>query len=209
MQVKICGITRPEDADLASNLGADAIGLIFYAGSPRHVSIAAAKEVLAAIGPYVTVNALFVNAAQSEVESVLSELPISMLQFHGNESADFCEQFNRPYVKSIAVASHQDFSPVYAEYSGASAFLFDTAVKGAHGGTGIAFDWTIMPPRTEKPRILAGGLTPDNVEQAIGTASPDAVDVSSGVESSPGVKDAQKLEQFILRAKSAVKENSA
>ena len=209
MQVKICGITRPEDAYLASSFGADAIGLIFYKGSPRHISVATAKDVLATIGPYVNVNALFVNASQREVESVLSELPISMLQFHGSESADFCEQFDRPYVKSIAVASHQDFSPVYAQYSGASAFLFDTAVKGAHGGTGMAFDWTIMPPRIEKPRILAGGLTPENIQQAIGMASPDAVDVSSGVEASPGVKDAQKLEQFILRAKSAVKENSA
>jgi|TARA_E500000178_G_scaffold309608_1_gene324099 phosphoribosylanthranilate isomerase len=209
VQVKICGITRPEDAYLASSLGADAIGLIFYSGSPRHVSIAMAKDVLSATGPYINVNALFVNAAKSEVESVLSALPISMLQFHGDESAGFCEQFDRPYVKSIAVASHRDFSPVYTQYSGASAFLFDTAVKGAHGGTGIAFDWTIMPLRAPKPRILAGGLTADNIQKAIATACPDAVDVSSGVEASPGVKDAHKLEQFILRAKSAVKENSA
>lgn len=209
MQVKICGITQPDDAALAVSLGADAIGLIFFEGSPRCVSIAAARDIVAAVGPYTAINALFVNASASNIEQVLSAMPISMLQFHGSESASFCEQFWRPYVKSISVAGTFDMSPIYAEYQGACGFLFDTAVKGAHGGTGMAFDWTIMPPPVGRPRILAGGLTPDNVNEAISVAMPDAVDVSSGVEVSPGIKDARKLEQFIERAKAVAKENSA
>ena len=206
MQVKICGITLIEDALVAVDAGADALGLIFYAGSPRGIDVEQAREIVRAVPPYTTVTALFVNPERPLVQRVLKALPISQLQFHGNEPAEFCRGFERPYVKSIAVSTDDEMQQVMREHSASRAFLFDTLVPGKHGGTGKTFDWTKIPAKNVGHRVLAGGLNAENVAEAIRIGSPDAVDVSSGVESRPGVKDHDLVRRFVAAAKQAGKE---
>ena len=156
--------------------------------------------------PYTTVTALFVNPERSLVERVLKAVPISQLQFHGNESAEFCRGFERPYVKSIAVSTEDEMQQIMREHSASRAFLFDTLVPGKHGGTGKTFDWTKIPAKNVGHRVLAGGLNAENVAEAIRIGAPDAVDVSSGVESSAGVKDHNLVRRFVAAAKQAGKE---
>lgn len=203
MQVKICGITRTDDAMVAVEAGADAIGLIFYAGSKRFVNPDTAADIISNVSPYTSIVGLFVNADAEYVQTVLNHCPLSQLQFHGDESPEFCSSFNRPYVKSVPVSSAVNMSEIVAAHRNARAYLFDTQVPGEHGGTGKTFDWQLMPKKNIGHRVLAGGLDAENVAEAIRIAAPDAVDVSSGVEVSPGKKDPDKLYRFIRAAKRA------
>ena len=200
-RVKICGITRIDDAVSAVNAGADAIGLVFYAPSPRAISIAQAQQIVAAIPPFVSVVGLFVNAPQTEIESVLSKVRLDILQFHGDETAQDCEQvcqqINLPYCKAIRVKADTNLLQCEAEFKSAKALLLDTYSEAAVGGTGQVFDWNLIPNNLTKPVILAGGLTADNVALAIQQVRPYAVDVSGGVEQNKGIKDAAKIAAFM------------
>ena len=206
MQVKICGITNSEDARAAVDAGADAIGLIFYQGSKRCIDERLAAEIVSLLPPYTSINALFVNPTEAEVRKVLSTVDVSQIQFHGEEPPAFCEDFGRPYVKSIPVVDTTRMHALVADHTNARAYLFDTHVPGEHGGTGKTFDWTKMPEKNIGHRILAGGLDTENVAKAIRIAEPDAVDVSSGVESQPGIKNHETLKRFIAAAKQAGKD---
>ncbi len=196
-RVKICGITRPEDGRAAAQAGVDAIGLVFYDKSPRCVDLVQAQAICGALPPFVTVVALFVDAGREGVSAVLDAVPVDLLQFHGAESAQECEGFGRPYIKAIAMQTGADPLQAMRAHPGASGFLFDAYQPDSHGGGGIAFDWRTMPEQIEKPAILAGGLTPDNVAQAVALTRPYAVDVSSGVEVAKGIKSADKIKAFI------------
>jgi len=194
---KICGITRVEDALIAAEAGADAIGLVFYDRSPRAVSVQQARAIIAALPPFVTTVGLFVNASRCEIGEILDAVPLDLLQFHGDETSAQCEGHGRPYIKALRVRPGEDIAACCAEYNQASGILLDTYVPGVPGGTGEAFDWSLVPADLGKPVILAGGLTADNVRAAIAQVSPYAVDVSGGVEASKGVKDAEKIRTFI------------
>ena len=195
--VKICGITRPEDALATARAGAHAIGLVFYAPSPRYVTPARAAEIIRALPPFITTVALFVDAPAEEIRSTLATAPAGLLQFHGSETPEFCRQFNRPYVKAVRMGPGVDLLQYARDYHDAKALLLDNFVEGLHGGSGIAFDWSLIPRGLPLPVILSGGLTPENVMEAVRRVRPSAVDVSSGVESTRGVKDAGKIAAFI------------
>jgi len=201
VRVKICGITRVEDALAAAAAGADAIGLVFYAKSPRAVDIEQAREILAALPPFVTSVGLFVDAERSELERILASVPLDLLQFHGDESVQQCEAFGRPYIKALRVKAGDDIAAQVARYPSAQGILLDAYVEGVPGGTGEAFDWSLIPQALSKPLILAGGLRPDNVAEAVSRVRPYAVDVSGGVEASKGVKDVEKVGAFIRAAR--------
>lgn len=196
-RVKICGITRADDALAAARAGADAIGLVFYARSPRAVTIAAAQAVVRALPPFVTTVGLFVDAAPDEIRTVLQAVPLDLLQFHGDESPAACRGHGRPYVKALRMRAGADLTALAQRYDDAAAILVDTYVDGVPGGTGVAFDWARLPSDMPRPLILAGGLKPDNVAAAVAQVRPWAVDVSGGVEAAPGVKDAAKIAAFI------------
>jgi len=202
-RIKICGITRPEDALTAVACGADAIGLVFYANSPRAVSIAQAKDIAGVVPPFVSVVALFVNESAAVINSVLEAVPIDVIQFHGDESAEFCQQFKRPFIKAIRVRPELDLAAACKDYAAGRGILLDAWQQGVPGGTGKSFDWQLALVDLPLPVILAGGLNELNVEQAIGLLHPAAVDVSGGVELSPGIKDAAKIEQFIAAVRAA------
>jgi phosphoribosylanthranilate isomerase len=197
VRVKICGITRPEDGVAAARLGADAIGLVFYAPSPRHVTIAQAQAVCAALPPFVTVVGLFVDAPAPEVLAVLQAVPLDVLQFHGDEAPAYCAAFGRPWLKALRMRDGLDVAAEARRYAGAQGLLLDAYQPGQPGGTGTAFDWQRMPQGLDLPLILAGGLTPDNVAEAITVARPYAVDVSGGVEQAKGIKSADKMAAFM------------
>jgi phosphoribosylanthranilate isomerase len=196
-RVKICGITRVEDAVVAVNAGADAIGLVFYAPSPRFVIIEQAQKIVAAIPPFVSVVGLFVNAPKAEIESVLSRVHLDILQFHGDETPHDCEQINLPYYKAIRVKAGTNLIQCAQQYRTAKALLLDTFSEAAMGGTGQTFDWNLIPANLPKPVILAGGLNAENVGLAIRQVLPYAVDVSGGVEAGKGIKDAVKIAAFM------------
>ncbi len=196
-RVKICGITRVEDALAAAAAGADAIGLVFDERSPRCVSPAQAEAVARALPPFVTVVGLFVDAARGRVDEVLSRVPLDLLQFHGAETPEQCRLYRRAYIKAIAMKPDVDLIALQARYADAAGLVLDTYSPAAAGGTGEAFDWARVPRNLKKPVILAGGLTPANVSAAISAAHPYAVDVSSGVELSKGIKDAGKISAFL------------
>ncbi len=197
VRTKICGITRVEDALVAAQAGVDAIGLVFYAKSPRAVSMAQAQQIIAALPPFVSTVGLFVNASRSEVDALLSELPLDVLQFHGDETPAECEGFSRPYYRALRMQPGVDIAQCAAQYTSAQGILLDAWVPGLHGGTGERFDWTMIPNHLAKPLILAGGLNMDNVGQAVQQVQHWAVDVSGGVEISPGIKDADKMRKFL------------
>ena len=201
VRVKICGITRVEDALAAAAAGADAIGLVFYAKSPRAVDIEQARAILAALPPFVTTVGLFVDAERSELERILASVPLDLLQFHGDESVQQCEAFGRPYIKALRVKAGDDIAAQVARYPSAQGILLDAYVEGVPGGTGEAFDWSLIPQALSKPLILAGGLRPDSVAEAVSRVRPYAVDVSGGVEASKGVKDVEKIGAFIRAAR--------
>lgn len=199
-RVKICGITGCEDAKLVVDAGVDAVGLVFYEKSPRFVTIEFAAEISQVIPAFVSRVALFKDAEQQMIESVLEQVEIDLIQFHGSETADYCEQFNRPYIKALGMkGAEHDVSFLLAnveKYQSAKALLLDGHAPGEAGGSGESFDWASISA-VDKPIILAGGLTPDNVTQAMDQVHPYAVDVSSGVESSPGIKDKNKVAAFM------------
>ena len=201
-RIKICGITRIEDAQVAATCGADAIGLVFYAASPRAVTLEQAAAIARSVPAFVTCVGLFVNPRAEEVEEVIQQVPIDCLQFHGEESAGFCEQFGRPYIKAIRVNQDTDINLEARRYTQARAVLLDAYVKDIPGGTGESFDWTRIPADCAKPVILAGGLTIENVAEAICQVHPYAVDVSGGVEQRKGIKDQAKIRQFIAEVTS-------
>ena len=201
--VKICGITRHADAQAATALGAQAIGFVFFAKSPRNVSIAGAAELVNALPPFVTAVGLFVNPAAQDVKNVLKDVPLNLLQFHGDEPPAFCAQFGMPYLKAARVKAGLDLLQYAQIYRAARGLLLDAYVDGTHGGTGTAFDWSLIPRGLPLPVILSGGLNPENVGDAIRRVAPWAVDVSSGVEASPGVKDPQKIAAFMREVRSA------
>ena len=199
-RVKICGITRPEDGKVAASLGADAIGLVFYPGSPRAVTLAQAQAVVAVLPPFVTTVALFVDPEPAEVEAVLSTVAPDLLQFHGSESAAFCGQFARPWIKAVAMREGLDLTAFVDEYRHARGLLLDTYRPGLPGGTGEVFDWDAVPSMLASRIVLAGGLRPDNIAAAISKVRPYAVDVSGGVEASKGIKDAALMAAFFKNA---------
>jgi phosphoribosylanthranilate isomerase len=196
-RVKICGITRVEDALAAAAAGADAIGLVFDERSPRCVSLAQAEAVVRALPPFVTVVGLFVDAARGRVDEVLSRVPLDLLQFHGTETPEQCRLHRRAYIKAIAMKPDVDLIAMQARYADAAGLVLDSYSPAAAGGTGQAFDWARVPRDLKTPVILAGGLTPANVAAAISAVHPYAVDVSSGVELSKGIKDTKKISAFI------------
>ena len=200
-RVKICGITSAEAAYCALTAGADAIGLVFYADSPRHVSIEQAKDIAHNAGPLVTLVGLFVNAQPQQVNETVAQVPLNLLQFHGDESAEYCQQFTLPYLKAIHMKPGIDVREIINNYASASGILLDTYRKGLPGGTGECFDWQRVPHHPIRPIILAGGLTPENVRQAITIAKPYGVDVSGGVECTPGIKDEERIYAFMHNVK--------
>lgn len=197
-RVKICGVTRPEDARAAARLGADAVGLVFYPPSPRALDIETARAVAAALPPFVTPVALFLDPTPDEVRAVLDAVPVELLQFHGTEPAELCRAFGRPYIKAVAMTGGGgDIATGAARYPDARGLLVDSHAAGSPGGTGTTFAWERLPAERALPVILAGGLVAANVAAAVAAVRPEAVDVSSGVERSPGVKDAARMREFI------------
>lgn len=204
MRVKICGITSTQDAAFVASAGADAIGLVFYEPSPRFVSLETAAAIARLVGPFVSVVGLFVNANKETIEHVMQKVPLNLLQFHGDEPLDFCEQFSLPYMKAIRMREDLDVDHAMAHYPSASAILLDAYQAGVPGGTGESFDWQRVPKQASQHIVLAGGLTSDNVKTAIEQTRPYGVDVSGGVELSPGVKDSKKVAAFIDNAKNSI-----
>ncbi|OOH81262.1 N-(5'-phosphoribosyl)anthranilate isomerase [Pseudomonas koreensis] len=200
---KICGITRIEDALAAVEAGADAIGFVFYAKSPRAVTVQQARAIIQALPPFVTTVGLFVNASRCELGEILDAVPLDLLQFHGDEAVEDCEGWHRPYIKALRVKAGDDIAAAVDAYPSASGMLLDTYVEGVPGGTGEAFDWSLIPQGLSKPLILAGGLTPENVADAVARVKPYAVDVSGGVEASKGIKDHAKIHAFINAVRKA------
>lgn len=201
VRVKICGITRAEDLSAACNAGADALGFVFYAKSPRHLAVEQAAALVAQLPPFVQSVGLFVDAEPAFVESVLKAVPLDLLQFHGSETPEQCRCHGRPYLKAIRMRAGIDLVKYCADFDDARALLLDAYVPGVPGGTGERFDWELIPAGLPKPVVLSGGLNPDNVGHAVDVVRPWAVDVSSGVEAAPGIKDAARVAAFIARAK--------
>ncbi|MBL4762703.1 MAG: phosphoribosylanthranilate isomerase, partial [Gammaproteobacteria bacterium] len=193
----ICGITRVEDALTAVALGVDAIGLVFYPKSPRYVSIPQAQAICQVLPPFVTCVGLFLNASATDIQNVIDQVPLNLLQFHGDESPADCDGFSLSYIKAIPMAGEVDMLAYAAAYPNASGFLVDSHVAGEQGGSGEVFDWNKIPKDLGFPLILAGGLNSDNVADAITQVKPYAVDVSSGVEKDKGIKDPEKMALFM------------
>lgn len=202
-RIKVCGITRREDALTAIAAGADALGFVFYPPSPRALSFEAAARILEDLPAFVSRVGLFLDAGQDEISMAMHTLPLDIIQFHGGESPGFCESFGRPYIKALGKDINGSRAEIANSYTQASALLFDSHATGEAGGTGKSFDWTQIPASIKKPLILAGGLNAENVADAIRQIRPYAVDVSSGVESAPGLKDAAKINQFVAQVRIA------
>jgi phosphoribosylanthranilate isomerase len=196
-RVKICGIREPAHARLAAEAGADAIGLVFYGPSPRFVSPEAAAAVASVLPPYVAAVGLFVDASESDVRKVLAQVPLDLLQFQGDERPDFCASFGKPFVRAVRMEAGTDLLEYARRFSRAKALMLDAHSPGTPGGTGLTFDWSAIPAGLPMPVILSGGLTAANVGRAVREVRPWAVDVSSGVESSRGVKDPRRIIEFI------------
>ncbi len=197
VRTKVCGITRVEDALAAVHQGANAIGFVFWRRSERYVTPATAREIIAVLPPFVAAVGVYVDPDPDWVKESSSVAGIHLLQFHGNESSDFCQQFFLPYIKAVRVRAGIDLLQYATRYGGARGLLVDTYVKGEPGGTGSVFDWNLIPQDLPLPLILSGGLRPDNVAEAIRRTRPSAVDVSSGVETVKGIKDAEKIAAFM------------
>ncbi len=181
----------------AAEAGADAIGLVFYAASPRAVDIAVARDIVAALPPFVSRVALFVNPEARQVAEITDQVAVDCLQFHGDETAEFCEQFGLPYIKALRVQPGSDLVAAAGRYPGTAGILLDAYHPEKWGGTGDTFDWSLIPRQLDKPLILAGGLNPENVAEAVATVHPYAVDVSGGVEQAKGIKDSNKITAFM------------
>lgn len=203
VRIKICGITRIEDALAAVEAGADAIGFVFYAKSPRAVNVRQVRAIIAELPPFVSTVGLFVNASRCELNETLDAVPLDLLQFHGDETPADCEGYHRPYIKALRVKAGDDIAANCQAYRQANGILLDTYVEGVPGGTGQAFDWSLIPHDLQKPIVLAGGLTVDNVAQAVSRVRPYAVDVSGGVEAAKGIKDHARIRAFIQAVRGA------
>lgn len=201
--VKICGMTRVEDALAAAHAGAHAIGVIFAPGSPRRISVETAAQVVQALPPFVTPVALFVDQDPAHVRQVMARVRPQILQFHGDEAPEFCRSFGLPYLKVVRMRAGVDLLQYARLYGDAKGLLLDAFVEGNHGGTGAVFDWSLIPREFPLPLVLAGGLDPGNVGEAVRRVRPWAVDVSSGVEASKGIKDAAKVAAFIRGVRDA------
>lgn len=201
-RIKICGITRGQDAVTAAELGAHAVGLMFYEDSPRFVSVDQANKVIGVLPPFVTRVGVFVNPVEQQVHSILGALRLDLLQFHGDETPQFCARFGIPYIKAVRVRKGMDLLQYASRYHDAKGLLLDAHSESAYGGTGEAFDWSLIPGNLPLPIILSGGLNAANVARAIRQVRPWAVDVSSGVESAKGIKDAAKIAAFIKEIRS-------
>lgn len=197
VRVKICGITRVEDALTAVQLGAYAIGFVFWTESARYVDPHVAHKIVMALPPFVSVVGVYVNPSPEWVEETCSIAGLSLLQFHGDESPEFCSQFSLPYIKAVRIRTGIDLLQYAAQYSNASGLLLDSYVEGVPGGTGHTFDWSLIPQGLSLPLILSGGLNANNVCEAIREARPWAVDISSGVEVAKGIKDTDKIAAFM------------
>ncbi len=208
-RIKICGITRLEDALLGESLGVDALGFVFVPASSRFLSVSEASAIASHLGPFTTPVGLFLDAPKDDVLQVLETIPNLFLQFHGQESGDYCDSFNRPYIKALGVGLDMPDAAELARFANASAFLFDSNEPGALGGTGHTFDWTRLEDNLPKPLILAGGLNVSNVAAAVIDVAPHAVDVSSGVESSKGIKDPVVMREFIAAVMQADQQAAA
>ena len=196
-RVKICGIRSLPDAKAALEAGADALGFVFYEKSPRAVSVEQAAEIVRKLPAFVSTVGLFVNADEEQLRAVLAQCPLDLVQFHGDESPAFCESFGYPYIRALRMKDGVDVAREVGKYPGARAILLDSYIPGVPGGTGESFDWQRIPGERDFPLLLAGGLTSDNVAEGIASCRPWAVDVSGGVEASPGVKSAVRIRQFI------------
>ena len=201
-KVKICGFTEPNNARDAALAGVDAIGLVFYDKSPRNVDIHSAQKIIEALPPFINRVGLFVNANPSFIDEILCEVPLDTLQFHGDESVLDCAQYQMPFIKSLRVKPDTNVKEIAENFSSACALLLDSFSPSSYGGTCESFDWSLACVKISLPIILAGGLTVDNVADAIKQVNPYAVDASSGVESAPGVKDIDKIEAFIRHTNS-------
>ncbi|KRE94984.1 N-(5'-phosphoribosyl)anthranilate isomerase [Frateuria sp. Soil773] len=202
-RIKCCGMTRIEDALLAAQLGADAIGVVFAARSPRKVSVAQAQAIVRAVPPFVVTVALFMDDDAAMVDEVVRTVRPSLLQFHGGESDDWCAGFGHPFLKAVAMGEGEAALPRLRRYPHASGLLLDGHGLGEAGGSGKAFDWSLMPRDLAQPLVLAGGLHAGNVAEAVRIARPWGVDVASGIEASPGIKDAARMEAFIAAVRAA------
>lgn len=195
--IKVCGITRVEDARAVAMSGVDALGLVFYEKSKRYVTAEQALEIARSVPPFVSLVGLFVDASEAFIESVLEQVPLSLLQFHGRESEAQCNRWGMRYIKAISMKSGVPVQEIAAQYASASGYLLDTYSPATPGGSGEAFDWELVPENLGRPLILAGGLDATNVAQAVARVKPYAVDVSSGVEQQPGIKDKEKVKAFV------------
>ncbi len=196
-RVKICGFTQVDEAVDAAELGVDAIGLVFYPPSPRYVSIEQATKIVKALPAFVTIVALFVDEKESQIKQVINNVSIDCIQFHGDEKPVDCRIYNKPYMKAIRMQPGLDVLEIANQYHDASALLLDAYHPGIKGGSGSQFDWELIPKNCSRPIILAGGLQVGNVKQAVQSVRPYALDVSSGVEKTKGVKDVAKMTAFI------------
>ena len=197
IRIKICGITRSKDANAAVELGADALGFIFFPKSPRFIGLAEAKIIVSSISPFIAKVGLFVNPSRNMVETCIKNVGIDTLQFHGDESPEFCNTFGLPWIKTISVGDNADLEEEIRSYKDASAYLFDTKKVGCYGGTGQTFNWNLIPKGIDKPFIVAGGLKLDNIEEAARIPDLYAVDVCSGVEEEKGIKSMSLMRDFI------------
>ncbi len=200
-RVKICGITRMVDAETAITAGVDALGLVFYPRSPRYIEPLQAAKMVRSLGPFVTWVGLFMNASSKEIARVMETVALDMLQFHGTESPEACEQFGMRYIKASGIQGLEDPVAFAEHYSNACGILIDSHAGGEAGGTGQTFDWEVLPDRFPKPLILAGGLHPSNVAAAIRQRQPYAIDLSSGVEAAPGIKDPELIQALMQEVK--------
>ena len=200
MKIKICGFTNAQNANQAAMLGIDAIGLVFYDQSPRNVGVETALQIVNALPPFINRVGLFVNADSSFIDEVLCEVPLDTLQFHGDESVVECTQYAMPFIKALRVNQETNITQMADDYHQASGLLLDAFNKDTYGGTGESFDWSLAKVDIDLPIILAGGLNPNTVADAVSQVNPYAVDVSSGVESAKGIKDIDKIKEFIQQA---------
>jgi len=196
-RIKFCGMTQKNDVEHAINLGVDALGFVFVQGSPRYLKIDEASKLFKLIPPYVIKVALFMNAEVGEIATIISRLSVNILQFHGDEDEKFCNQFSNPYLKAVPMGSSHSPAEFCAKFPSATGFVLDSNAAGQMGGSGEKFAWDSIPTQIDKPVILAGGLTPENVAEAIRIVHPYAVDVSSGIEASKGIKDTVKMDKFV------------
>jgi phosphoribosylanthranilate isomerase len=200
-RVKICGITRVDDAIAAAKAGADAIGLVFYPKSSRYVTTTVAAEIVSELPPFVTTVGLFVNHSADQVNQICDQVELDLLQFHGDESPSDCSRFGKRFIKAVRMAPGRSVTEMMGQYRQATALLLDSFDADKYGGSGETFDWQRVPKDSDVPLVLAGGLNCSNVVEAVTRVQPYAVDVSSGVESAPGIKSADQIIEFVTRVK--------